>query len=157
MSAAASPLGEPDLRPDGLRFALDHVGVVVPDLDAAAAFFTDVLGFRPVRTATLGGPADRFPETFGAPGGATLRVAFFEADGGTVELLEWTSPDAELDVRAPQDAGTAHLALSVPDVEAAAARLADVPGATVFERSPRGFVYARAPWGLLLQLVQRRA
>lgn len=152
----ASALGGPDLRPDGLRFALDHVGVVVPDLDEATAFFTDVLGFRPVRTATIGGPADRLAATFGATDGATLRVAFLATDGGTVELLEWTAPEARADVRAPQDLGTAHLALSVPDVEAAAARLAAAPGVTVFEPSPRGFVYARAPWGLLLQLVLRR-
>ena len=138
-----------------LSVALDHVGVVVPDLDAAAAFFTEALGFRPVRTATLGQAADRFPATFGAPDGAALRVAFLETDGGTVELLEWTAAGAATDARAPQDAGTAHLALAVADVEAAAARLAAVPGVTVFERHRLGFVYARAPWGLLIQLVAR--
>ena len=135
-------------------FALDHVGVVVPDLDAAAAFFTDVLGFRPTRTAALG-DADRLPETFGAPDGATLRVAFFDTDGGTVELLEWTAPAAQTDARAPHGAGTAHLALAVADVPAAVARLAAVPGVTLFEAHRRGFVYARAPWGLLLQIVAR--
>jgi catechol 2,3-dioxygenase-like lactoylglutathione lyase family enzyme len=128
---------------------LDHVGVVVPDLAAASAFFTDALGFRPVREATLGDPADRLPETFGAPDGATLRVAFFE----TTELLEWTAPGAATDVRAPQDAGTAHLALAVADVVATAARLGTLPGVTVFEAHRRGFVYVRTPWGLLLQLV----
>ena len=132
---------------------LDHVGIVVPDLDAATAFFTDTLGFRPVREATLGEAADRLPETFGAPDGATLRVAFFETQGGTVELLEWTAPGAATDVRAPQDAGTAHLALAVSDVAVVAARLGTVPGVTVFEPHRRGFVYVRTPWGLLLQLV----
>ena len=135
---------------------LDHVGVVVPDLDAAVAFFTDVLGFRPVRAATIGEPEDRLSATFGAPDGASVRVAFLETDGGTVELLEWTAPGAETDVRAPQDVGTAHLALSVADVEAAARRLAGVPGVRVFERHRRGFAYVLAPWGLLLQLVERR-
>lgn len=130
---------------------LDHVGVVVPDLDAAAAFFTEHLGFRPLREATLGDAADRLPETFGAPGGSSLRVAFFETDGGTVELLEWTG--GARDVRAPDAVGTAHLALAVPDVDAAAVRLGTVPGVTVFERHRRGFVYVRAPWGLLVQLV----
>ena len=132
---------------------LDHVGVVVPDLGAAVAFFRDALGFRPLREATLGDPDDRLPETFGAPAGATLRVAFLGTDGGTVELLEWSAADAARDVRGPHDAGTAHLALAVPDVEAAVARLAAVAGVTVFERHRRGFVYARTPWGLLLQLV----
>lgn len=139
-------------------FSLDHVGIVVPDLDAAAAFFTGALGFRPARTATLG-DADRLPETFGAPDGSSLRVAFFETpgeDGGaTVELLEWTAHDAATHIPAPHDAGTAHLALSVPDVPAAVARLAAVPGVVVFEAHRRGFVYARAPWGLLLQIVAR--
>ena len=132
---------------------LDHVGIVVPDLDAATAFFTDALGFRLVREATLGEAADRLPETFGAPDGATLRVAFLETGGGTVELLEWTAPGAAADVRAPQDVGTAHLALAVADIAAAVARLGTVPGVTVFEPHRRGFVYVRAPWGLLLQLV----
>lgn len=130
---------------------LDHVGIVVPDLAAAAAFVTEHLGFRPLREATLGDAADRLPETFGAPAGAALRVAFFETDGGTVELLEWTTGAA--DVRGPDAVGTAHLALAVDDVDAAAARLGTVPGVTVYERHRRGFVYVRTPWGLLLQLV----
>lgn len=140
---------------------LDHVGIVVPDLDAAAAFLTAHLGFRPLREATLGDAADRLPETFGAPDGSSVRVAFFETDGGTVELLEWTTgaskaraTDARAtDARAPDAVGTAHLALAVADVDAAAARLGTVPGVTVFEQHRRGFVYVRAPWGLLVQLV----
>jgi len=143
-----------ETKPGG-GFAIDHVGVVVPDLDAASAFFVEALGFRPVRSATLGGPEDRLAETFGAPGEATIRVAFFETEGGMVELLEWTAPEAATDVRAPQDAGTAHLALSVADVEATAAQLAAVPGVVVFERHRRGFIYVRTPWGLILQLVAR--
>ena len=151
----SAPLGS------ALAPRLDHVGLVVPDLDAAAAFFVDALGFRATRTARLGDPDDRLPETFGTPPGARVRVAFFEANpegegganGGTVELLEWTAPDAQTDVRAPQDAGTVHLALRVADVEAAAERLAAVAGVTVFERNRLGFVYVRAPWGLLLQLL----
>lgn len=133
---------------------LDHVGVVVPDLDAAVAFFTEALGFAPARAATLGAPEDRLPETFGSPPGASVRVAFFEAPGGgTVELLEWRDAEAQTDARAPQDAGTAHLALAVGDVAAVAARLGAVPGVTVFEAHRLGFVYVRAPWGLLIQLV----
>ncbi len=135
---------------------LDHVGIVVPDLDQAAAFLTDHLGFRPLREATLGDAADRLLETFGAPDGSSVRVAFFETDGGTVELLEWTDGAGTAgarDVRAPDAVGTAHLALAVADVDTAAARLGTVPGVTVFERHRRGFVYVRAPWGLLIQLV----
>ncbi len=136
-----------------LSARLDHVGVVVPDLDAAAAFFTEALGFRPLRDAVLADPDDRLAATFGAPDGSSVRVAFFEMDGGTVELLEWTAAGAATDARAPHDAGTAHLALAVADVPAAAAHLAEWPGVTVFEAHRRGFVYARAPWGLLLQLI----
>lgn len=136
--------------------SLDHVGIVVPDLDAAAAFFTEALGFRPIRSAVLADPDDRLAATFGAPDGSGLRVAFFEAPGepggGTVELLEWTAPGAATDVRAPHDIGTAHLALTVADISEAAERLAAWPGVTVFEAHRRGFVYVRAPWGLLLQL-----
>lgn len=138
-------------RPAAVR--IDHVGVVVPDLDAAAAFFCDALGFRHVREATLGDADDRLAETFGAPDGSGVRVAFLETDGGTVELLQWTAPGAATDTRAPHDLGTAHLALAVPDPQAAADRLCTIPGVTVFERHRRGFVYVRAPWGLLLQLV----
>lgn len=144
----SGPASRPTSRPTTSR--LDHVGIVVPDLDAAAAFLTEHLGFRPLREATLGDD-DRLPRTFGAPDGATLRVAFFETDGGTVELLEWTA--GARDARAPQDVGTAHLALAVPDVDAAAARLGTVPGVSVFERHRLGFVYVRSPWGLLIQLV----
>ncbi len=135
-----------------LSARLDHVGIVVPDLDAAAAFFTGALGFRPLRSAVLADPDDRLAATFGAPDGSSVRVAFFETDGGTVELLEWTAAGAATDARAPHDAGTAHLALAVSDVAAAAERLGAWPGVTVFEAHRRGFVYVRTPWGLLLQL-----
>ena len=148
----SAPPGSAPLE-TALRVRLDHVGVVVPDLDAAAAFFADALGFRAVRTLALGEPDDRLPETFGVPEGSRVRVAFFETDGGVVELVEWAAAGAKADARAPHDAGTAHLALRVADVDAATARLAAVAGVTVLERNRLGFVYVRSPWGLLLQLL----
>ena len=108
----------------------------------------------PSARVALGAPEDRLPETFGTAPGASVRGAFLRAPGGAkVELVEWRAPGAQTDVRAPHDVGTAHLALAVADVAAEAARLGAMPGVTVFETHRLGFVYVRAPFGLLVQLV----
>lgn len=77
-----------------------HVGLTVPDLDAARTFFTEALGFEPV-----GGKAD-YPAAF--------------VSDGAVMITLWQAEDpanaAPFDRR--RNVGLHHLALRVPDTDA---------------------------------------
>lgn len=99
---SANPLGIADLH---------HVALHVTDLDAALAFYVDVLGFTVL-------PRPDFPIV-----GAWLDVG----SGRQIHLVE---VDAE---RVPADVGQ-HVALEIADAEAAAAALA---AAGVAHRGPK--------------------
>ncbi|MEA2528677.1 MAG: hypothetical protein QOG89_321 [Thermomicrobiales bacterium] len=135
--------------------AVDHVGYVVSDLDAASAFFVDVLGFRdlPRRGVASDPDGDSIASTFGVHPRAAYRFAFFALGDMTVELLEWTAPDQQRVHPLNSDHGGRHLALRVQDLDAALSRLKTVPGITIRERHERGFVYVSTPFGLELQLI----
>ncbi|HEY7031801.1 MAG TPA: VOC family protein [Thermomicrobiales bacterium] len=135
--------------------AVDHVGYVVSDLDAAAAFFVDVLGFEPLprRGVSTDPEGDRMTGWYGVHPRASTRFAFFRLGGTTVELLEWTAPDQQRLQPRNSDYGGRHLALKTADLEAALARLRAVPGVAIREHNERGFVYVATPFGLELQLI----
>jgi methylmalonyl-CoA/ethylmalonyl-CoA epimerase len=89
---------------------LNHVGVVVPDMDAAIAFWREVMGAVHIR------------EPFDMPEQG-VRVCFVDtpAGGTQVELLaplDETSPVAGFLARNPLG-GQHHLAVEVPDIAAA--------------------------------------
>ena len=134
---------------------VDHVGYVVSDLDAASAFFVDVLGFEalPRRGVSSHPDGDHMTGWFGVHPRASSRFAFFRLGGTTVELLEWTAPDQHRVHPRNSDHGGRHLALKTTDLEAAIARLQEVPGVTIRQRNERGFVYVATPFGLKLQLI----
>jgi methylmalonyl-CoA/ethylmalonyl-CoA epimerase len=89
---------------------LNHVGVATPDIEAAIAFWRDVMG------------ATEIGEPFDMPAQG-VRVCFVDTpDGGTqVELLaplDEASPIMNFLARNPQG-GQHHLAFEVPDIHAA--------------------------------------
>jgi glyoxylase I family protein len=80
--------------------SIDHVAINVKDLDASAAFYEGVLGFRRLQTV----PMDGFSITyFEIPGGARMELFSYEG---------W-SKDTE---REESDVGLRHLAFVVDDV-----------------------------------------
>ena len=89
---------------------LNHVGVATPDLDAAIAFWRDVMG------------ASDITEPFDMPAQG-VRICFVNTpNGGTqIELLaplDESSPIMNFIARNPQG-GQHHLAFEVPDIQAA--------------------------------------
>jgi catechol 2,3-dioxygenase-like lactoylglutathione lyase family enzyme len=135
--------------------AIDHYGYVVPDLDQAVAFFTEVLGFEllsldePIAFAD-----DRLARWYHVHPRASARFAFLRYGPAVIEFTEWRSPDQNTFIPSNGDLGGRHFAIAVSDVDAAAAYLAAQPGVTVFERSAWNFVYFTTPWGMTLQIVQ---
>jgi catechol 2,3-dioxygenase-like lactoylglutathione lyase family enzyme len=134
---------------------IDHHGYVVPDLDQAVAFFTDVLGFE---LLSLDGPIafgdDSFARWYHVHPRASARFAYLRYGHAIVELTEWHTPGQKTAVPSNSDLCGRHFAIAVTDVDAAMAYLKAQPGVTVFERSVWNFVYFTTPWGMTLQIVQ---
>jgi catechol 2,3-dioxygenase-like lactoylglutathione lyase family enzyme len=146
----------------GLR-GLDHVGLTVPDLDQAVAFFVDMVGARELfRHGPYGGGPDT-PRQFGRPADSRVAgIAMLRLDDLNLELLQFHSPTASRTRPRPDEAGGHHLALYVDDLDGAletcrAAGL-DILGSPMDLPGPESgpgarFVFVLAPWGLVVELV----
>lgn len=96
---------------------LDHVGLNVPDLDQAVAFFIDAFGatevFRIERFSDIEGGS---MERLGAAREAAFELAMLQLGSGRLELLRWWSPNpADRDLRS-SDVGASHIAVKVANV-----------------------------------------
>jgi len=123
-----------------------HVGIAVPDLDAALAFYRDVLGLEPHPMETV--------------------------DGASIVALPFG--DSEVELLAPRDAdgpiarflarrgpGIHHVCYRVPNLDAALAACRDA-GYRLIDEVPRtgaggrriAFVHPKATAGILLELTE---
>jgi methylmalonyl-CoA/ethylmalonyl-CoA epimerase len=136
--------------PGGLFTAIDHIGVAVPDLDAAIAMYRDVLGMRLVHEETNEEQGVR--EAMMAVGDST----------SCVQLLAPLSPDSTigkfLDRNGP---GLQQVAYRVADVEAVAATLSERGMRLLYDTPKRGtagsrvnFVHPKDAGGVLVELVE---
>lgn len=142
----------------------EHVGLTVPDLEAATAFFVDVLGAEVLFEAGPFASDDDWMAThLGVHPRATipcLRMLRL-ADGPSLELFEYASPDQKQTPVRNSDAGGHHLAFYVSDIAAAVGHLerhgvSMMGKPTTMTQGPSAgltWVYFRAPWGLQLELV----
>ncbi len=135
--------------------AIDHLGYVVTDLDRAARFFIDVLGFEDInrRGELRDDDSDRMTRLFGVHSRAVGNYVFLQIGGSRVELLQWSSPDQNPSLPKNADVGGRHLALAVENLNEFLAQIAKEPGITVRERNNLGFYYVATPFGLEIQLV----
>ncbi|MBE3200944.1 VOC family protein [Parafrankia irregularis] len=153
---------------------VDHVGITVPDLDAASSLFIRLLGARPLYRRTY--PADLdaaveartlLPRQLGTHPDAGYRVEVLRVAGTDLELFEWRAPDLTGAVPRVCDPGGHHLAFEVEDVAATAAAFAAEPGVRVLGEpqilganhplAGRAWIYALLPWGTFIELVSRPA
>jgi LAO/AO transport system kinase len=128
---------------------IDHLGIAVPDLEAAVAFY-QTLGLAATHRETI--DAEQ------------VRLAMLPAGDSRIELLEPTAPDSPvgrfLEKRGP---GLHHVALRVPDLHAAVERLR-ASGARLLNEPREGagghlyvFVHPASTGGVLLELIQESA
>ena len=133
---------------------LDHPGFVVTDIDAAQSFFIDVLGGTFVRGGEFGdAETDSMTRLFAVDRAAGFRFAFIAFGDRQVELLEWSGPGRDERLAGNSDVAGRHLALKANDFETTLSAIEAVPGAVIYEKAPRGFVYITLPFGLELQLM----
>ena len=125
---------------------IDHLGIAVRALDEATAFY-ESLGLRVSHRETI--PKER------------VRVAMLPAGDSRIELLEPSAPDSPiskfLEKRGP---GLHHVALKVPDLEAAIERLRASGARLLNEPRPGAdghlyvFIHPASTGGVLLELIQ---
>ena len=129
-------------------FRLDHVAIAVNDLDAALAFYRDLLGL-PV------GAVERVAEQ-------EVDVAFVGEEPGRLELIApFVAGSSVARFLEKRGEGLHHLALRVPSVERALAALKQ-QGVPLIDETPRqgahgttvAFVHPRGARGVLLELVE---
>ena len=149
--------------PPGIR-GTDHVGVTVPDMDQATAFFTDVLGCQLAFTA---GPfksdddwmqvhlnVDRKAEI------SRLRMLRCTS-GSNIELFEYKASDQKPQPPRNSDVGGHHVAFYVDDMAKAVAYLKSKNVKMLGDPTPLGggpnagetFLYFLTPWGMQLEFV----
>ena len=144
---------------------ISHVGISVPDLDAAIAWYTTVLGFH-----VLEGPFDldessltgTMARDIYGPRWHHMRQAHLAADDGAgIELFQFLRP-RETAVAQPfryWHPGLFHVCVVSPDVGALAARITEHSGrqmTKVHRPSPRyRLCYCEDPWGNAIEINDR--
>jgi methylmalonyl-CoA/ethylmalonyl-CoA epimerase len=132
---------------------IDHVGIAVPDLDKALAFYAETFGMRCVHE-----------ETNTEQGVREAMVAVGDGDGPRIQLLAPLTPESAiakfLDRSGP---GLQQLAYTVADVEATSAALRARGLRLLYDTARRGtagslinFVHPKDAGGVLVELVQPR-
>ncbi len=138
---------------------MDHVGIIVDDLEEAVAFFIE-LGLELQGEAQVEGDwVDRVV----ALDGVRAQIAMLQTpDGhGRLELSKFHTPPAEGGYqRAPANAsGIRHVAFAVDDIDAALARLrargAELVGELERYRDSYRLCYVRGPEGILVELAEQ--
>jgi methylmalonyl-CoA/ethylmalonyl-CoA epimerase len=141
MPTGESPLGK----------RIDHIAIVVQDLDAALRVYRDILGLPLERVEEV--PAEK------------VKVAFLplpEGDG-EVELVQPTADDTGIArYLAKRGEGMHHICFEIDDIQAAMAKMT-ASGLQVLEEEPRVgsqgqkyvFIHPKTAHGVLIELYER--
>jgi methylmalonyl-CoA/ethylmalonyl-CoA epimerase len=127
---------------------VDHIAVVVEDLEVALGFWQDALGLP------LGGREHNEHEA--------VEIAFLPVGEARVELLQPITSDSGIaKYLAKKGAGLHHLCLAVKDIEGAMAQL-QAKGIELINESPRtredgtryAFIHPKSTGGVLVELYE---
>ncbi len=127
---------------------IDHVAIVVNDIEAALRIYRDALGLTLDHVETI-------PEQ-------DVKIAFLPAGDSEIELLEPIHPDSGVaKFLAKRGEGMHHICLEVDDIEAALEAL-EASGVDLIDRTPRrgahgrvAFIHPKGAHGVLIELLER--
>lgn len=129
---------------------VDHIGIAVPDLDAAVNTYEKILGMK--------------FEGFEVVEDQKVRVAKLMAGDDCIELLEPTADDSPIaGFLAKRGGGIHHVCLAVDDIEATLARFKEA-GLRLIDEEPRigagghriAFVHPKSTGGVLIELSESK-
>ena len=140
---------------------LDHVNVVVTDMERSIRFYASLLGLKVVMDRPLEG--DWFEQVTGLAG-ARARCVILAAPNGAcrIELLEYETGECAPAAAPPSAAGLRHMALRVDDMDACLTILHHEFGQSVaatevpkdIVRGGKRMCYIRDPDGAIIELCQ---
>jgi len=143
----------------------DHVGVTVPDMQQAVAFFTEVIGCEKIMSfgPFADGEGTFMQDLLGVhPRAVIEEITLLRCHfGSNIELFQYKAPDQK-DVQARNsDVGAFHIAFYVDDIEAAKAYLESKGVAMRMGPLPvaegpaagQSILYFQAPWGLQFEMI----
>jgi methylmalonyl-CoA epimerase len=130
---------------------IDHVAIIVHNIEQALAFYQDTLGIRPGEIKEV--PTEQ------------VRIAFLPLGGpggSEIELIEPTTPDSSLSrFLEKRGEGLHHICLEVENIDAALAEMQE-QGVPVLDKQPRIaaegraiFIHPKATNGVLLELLEK--
>jgi methylmalonyl-CoA epimerase len=130
---------------------VDHIAIIVRNIEQALVFYRDILGIMPGEIKEI--PTEQ------------VRIAFLPMDGpdgSEIELIEPTSTDSSLTkFLEKRGEGLHHICLEVDDIDTALVEMQE-KGTPVLDKQPRIaaegraiFIHPRAANGVLLELVER--
>ena len=131
---------------------IDHVAIIVRNLEQALLFYRDTLGITPSEIKDV--PTEG------------VRIAFLPLggpSGSEVELIEPTVPNSSLNTfLEKRGEGMHHICLEVDDIDAALQAMQE-KGAPVLDQQPRLaaegraiFLHPKGTHGVLLELLERK-
>jgi catechol 2,3-dioxygenase-like lactoylglutathione lyase family enzyme len=143
---------------------IEHIGLTVPDIEAATRFFVDVIGAQTLYDIGPFETADDWMASHLAvhPRARINKLRVIRvANGPALELFEFTAPDQDRSIPRTSDWGGVHLAFYVEDMERAlgalkAHALEIQSGPVIMTEGPSAgleWLYFKAPWGQQLELV----
>jgi methylmalonyl-CoA/ethylmalonyl-CoA epimerase len=150
MSATTPPADPGTGLPGHLFTAIDHVGIAVPDLDVAIAFYRDTFGMELVHEEVNEEQGVREAMVAVGDSGSCLQLLAPLSEESTIaKFLERSGP------------GMQQLAYRVTDVEAVSATLRERGVRLLYDEPRRGtadsrtnFVHPKDAGGVLIELVQ---
>lgn len=130
---------------------IDHVAIIVRNIEQALTFYRDTLGLQPRAIQDV--PSEQ------------VRIAFLSPDepgGSEIELIEPTSSDSSLaKFLEKRGEGMHHICLEVEDIDAALQEMQE-QGVPVLDREPRIaaegraiFIHPKGTHGVLLELLEK--
>lgn len=143
---------------------IEHIGLTVPDIEAATQFFSELLGAVPLYDVGPFESADDWMASHLAvhPRARINKLRVLEvANGPVLELFEFAAPEQDRSPPRNSDVGGWHIAFYVDDMEQALIAL-KTHGVTIqsgpveMTEGPSAglsWLYFQAPWGQQLELV----
>jgi methylmalonyl-CoA/ethylmalonyl-CoA epimerase len=127
---------------------VDHIAIVVENLDDALATYRDALGITLDHVGEI-------PEQ-------GVKIGFLPVGDGEIELLEPLSPESGIGkYLAKRGEGLHHICLEVDDIDATLAEL-KARGAALIDETPKqgahgriAFIHPKGAHGVLIELVER--
>lgn len=148
---------------------MNHVGISVPDIEGAVAWYRDVLGCQllvPPVEATNDGThfGNVVKDIFGDKFESVLMAHLVTADGIGIELFQFIEPKTVVPANTFEywRGGIFHICLTAPNIEEVSQRIGANGGKVLsqvwklYGNKEYKAVYCQDPWGTVVELCSRR-